>query len=215
MESNSEIKEMGFRSVSSEWKPAVIATLIYGIVVIVINVVGGAFNTQDTSMMAVYGGIDLLLSLFLVLPLQFAYTLSMLEFYRGDKDGATSNMFSYFSGGYSRALSLGCLKWVYELLWSLLFFIPGVVKHYSYAMSFYIAKDNQDLTAEQSIQASMKIMDGHKMDLFLLDLSFIGWILLSCLTMGVGFLFVTPYMENAHAAFYESLVDGGTISVVQ
>ena len=59
----------------------------------------------------------------------------------------------------------------------------------------------------------MKIMDGNKMKLFLLDLSFIGWIFLSMLTFGIGFIFVAPYMENAHAAFYEELVAGAKISV--
>ncbi|MGN1264053.1 MAG: DUF975 family protein, partial [Prevotella sp.] len=58
---------------------------------------------------------------------------------------------------------------------------------------------------DAAIEESMKLMSGHKMKLFLLDLSFIGWFILCCLTLGIGFIFLIPYMECAHARFYEDL----------
>ena len=54
-------------------------------------------------------------------------------------------------------------------------------------------------------EKSMAMMSGHKMKMFLLDLSFIGWAILCCFTLGIGFLFLAPYVEASHAAFYEDL----------
>jgi uncharacterized membrane protein len=87
----------------------------------------------------------------------------------------------------------------------MLLVIPGIVKFYSYAMTPYLRYENPMLSAETLICKSMKMMNGHKMKLFLLDLSFIGWLLLCILTLGIGFLWLIPYMQSARAAFYEDL----------
>lgn len=97
------------------------------------------------------------------------------------------------------------LVMLYTFLWSLLFVIPGIIKSYSYAMTNYILLDRPELSATDAIKESEKMMDGHKMDLFILDLSFIGWILLSMLTCGILVLYVEPYMEATRAAFYLEL----------
>ena len=94
---------------------------------------------------------------------------------------------------------------IYTYLWSLLFFIPGVVKLYSYAMTPYLLKDEPELGANATIEKSMKMMAGNKMKLLKLDFSFIGWIFLSMLTLNIGLLWVTPYMYTARAEFYEDL----------
>ncbi len=97
------------------------------------------------------------------------------------------------------------LVMLYTWLWSLLFVIPGIIKGYSYAMTGYILIDRPELTATQSIDESKKMMDGHKMELFILDLSFIGWYLLGTLTCGLLFFWISPYQMTARAAFYEEL----------
>lgn len=94
---------------------------------------------------------------------------------------------------------------IYTMLWALLFYIPGIVKSYSYAMTPYILLDKPELSATEAITESRMMMDGHKMELFLLDLSFIGWILLSLLTCGLLFFYVAPYMQAARAEFYRTL----------
>ena len=90
-------------------------------------------------------------------------------------------------------------------LWSLLFVIPGIIATYSYSMSFYILRDNPDMDANAARKASIEMMKGNKWKLFCLELSFIGWMLLSMLTFGILLLWVGPYMETAKAAFYEEL----------
>ena len=97
------------------------------------------------------------------------------------------------------------LMGIYTFLWSLLFVIPGIVKSYSYAMTNYILLDNPNMTASEAITESRKMMDGHKLDLFMLYLSFIGWYLLSILTLCIGTLWVMPYQYTAMVAFYEDV----------
>lgn len=90
-------------------------------------------------------------------------------------------------------------------LWSLLFFIPGIVKGYSYSMSVYILAENKGKSALECINESKKLTQGHKMELFLLDLSFIGWFLLGVLTLGIGFIWIEPYRQATIANAYQSL----------
>lgn len=100
---------------------------------------------------------------------------------------------------------LGLLIGIFTFLWSLLFIIPGIVKSYAYSMAYFIKIDHPEYTATQALDESQKIMKGNKMKLFLLDLSFIGWIILGALCFGIGTLWVTAYMEAAHAEFYRDI----------
>lgn len=91
------------------------------------------------------------------------------------------------------------------VLWSLLFLIPGIIKKYSYSMTPYILHEYPELSASEAIHRSRMMMRGHKFDLFWLQLSFIGWFILSILTAGIGFLWLAPYYQTAQAAFYEEV----------
>ena len=97
------------------------------------------------------------------------------------------------------------LRNLYTFLWGLLLVIPGIVKSFSYAMTPFIMAENPHLTAKEAITLSREMMDGHKMDLFILDLSFIGWSILATLSLGIGYLFLNPYMNVSHAIFYRSI----------
>ena len=114
------------------------------------------------------------------------------------------SQFERFGTGFAQKL----LRTLYTCLWALLLVIPGIVKGLSYAMTPFILEEHPEMTASEAIKASMRLMDGHKMDLFILGLTFIGWQILACLTMGIGFLFLNPYMNAAYAAFYRSISTG-------
>lgn len=114
-------------------------------------------------------------------------------------------LFDGFKDNISKSIVAYLLYTVYLIGWSLLFVIPGVVKSYSYAMTFYLLRDNPSLTPTEAITRSREIMNGNKWRLFCLHFSFIGWILLSLVTCGIGMLFVLPYMQVAQAEFYESI----------
>ena len=113
-------------------------------------------------------------------------------------------LFSGFSNFINSFLA-GLLQTLFIFLWTLLFIVPGIVKSYSYAMTFYILNDNPEMSGNDAITASREMMKGHKGELFLLDLSFIGWYILCGLTLGILSFYVVPYVQATKAAFYESL----------
>ena len=103
------------------------------------------------------------------------------------------------------AFCLHFLMGLFVVLWSLLFIIPGILAAYSYAMAPYIMAENPDMTAREAIAASKEMMRGNRWRLFCLGFSFIGWAILAALTLGIGILWLRPYEEAAHAAFYRDL----------
>ena len=103
---------------------------------------------------------------------------------------------------------LGGMLWMMlkVFLWSLLFVIPGIIKALSYAMTPYILHQYPNVPAMEACNISEKMMKGHKTDLFITELSFLGWILLSGLTLGILYiLYVGPYMEMTMAGIYDEL----------
>ena len=145
----------------------------------------------------------------LLLPMSWGVAVAFLEVSRGNNPdlGWLTRGYSRFSEVFLTML----LREIYVGLWALLLIVPGIVKSYSYAMTPYILQDDPDCKYDAAICRSMSMMQGHKMDLFLLDLSFIGWAILCLLTLGIGFLFLTPYWHTARAKFYEELVAGENI----
>lgn len=111
------------------------------------------------------------------------------------------SQFHRFGTGFAQSF----LRGLYCLLWGLLFIIPGIVKDYAYAMTPYILTDFPDMTAGQAIERSKLMMDGHKGELFVLELTFIGWSILAGLCWNLGHLFLNPYRQAARAAFYRQL----------
>lgn len=86
------------------------------------------------------------------------------------------------------------------------FIIPGIVKSYEYQMIPYLLADNPQMTKEEAFAESKRMMQGQKWNAFVLDLSFIGWDILSGMTMGIlGIFYVQPYKDGTHAALYEAL----------
>ena len=97
------------------------------------------------------------------------------------------------------------LRGLYVFLWSLLLIVPGIIKIYSYAMTPFIMAENPDMTANEAISASKVLMAGHKGELFCLEWTFFGWMLLNALTLGIGSLALNPYMNATRAAFYKDI----------
>ena len=98
---------------------------------------------------------------------------------------------------------------IFTFLWTWLLIIPGIIKAYSYSMTPYIVKDmvasDKQVGATDGINASKELMKGHKMNLVIFDLSFLGWNILAAITCGIGYLWVTPYYQTAKANFYRHI----------
>lgn len=114
-----------------------------------------------------------------------------------------------FFGGMFRKMfkkwGASFLMGLYTCLWSLLLIIPGIVKYYAYAMTPYIMMEKPDMGINDAITKSREMMKGHKWQLFWLDVSFTGWMLLSILTLGVALVYAWPYYNAAKAAFYKEI----------
>ena len=112
------------------------------------------------------------------------------------------------------SLLTGILYNVFVAIGSLVFLIPGIIFGYSFSMAFYIINDHPEMSAMDALRESRRLMNGHKMQYFILGLSFIGWMIVGTACLGVGTLWVTSYMSTANAVFYEELIsaDRGSFS---
>lgn len=115
-------------------------------------------------------------------------------------------MFWTFKEDYGGNVLMMFLISLYTALWSMLFVVPGIVKGYSYSLAMYIKSENPNIPASKAIELSTRMTNGHKMDLFVLDMSFIGWGILSAFTLNIlGILYVMPYQYASKAFAYEEI----------
>ena len=187
------LRNQAYEALRGKWTPAVVTSLVFCILL------GVAVSLSRVNallyLIAYLGGASIV-----AIGMLYAY---WDLFTKGTLPEAGA-LFAPFKQ-YARTVGAVLLVFVYTLLWTLLLVIPGIIKAYSYSMTFYILRENPEMTAGDAITASQKMMDGHKMDLFLLSLSFIGWAILASITFGIGYLWLIPYIYTAYAAFYETL----------
>lgn len=153
-------------------------------------------------------GVSTLVSIVTLLisgPLTLGATQIYMSVIRKNRKPEVGQLFDGFSN-FTNAFILYLLNSILISLWTLLFIIPGIIKTYSYAMSYYILADNPSMAPNDARKKSMEMMHGNKWRLFCLDFSFIGWELLSLLTFGILSFWITPYKECAYAAFYQNLL---------
>ena len=125
---------------------------------------------------------------------------------REDMNGNVGNLIFGFKNGYLRNVGALLLREIYIFLWSLLLFIPGIIKGYQYSMVPYLLAEYPEMTTKQAFEYSKRMTDGQKWDMFVLDLSFIPWYLLSVITCGIVLVFhVAPYVEFTKAELYAVL----------
>ena len=131
----------------------------------------------------------------------YKYSLNAL---RGE--GNISDLGSGFDVSYKRNVKVMFFYDLYSVLWAMLFVIPGIIKIYEYRMIPYILADNPEMDKKEVFKLSKAMMKGNKWRAFVLDLSFILWDLLSCITLGlVGTFWVSPYKFLTNAALYDEL----------
>ncbi len=164
-----------------------------GTIITIIAAIGGFFIV-----------VRFLLKIFLFNPLKVGCYQFFRENVHSGKAGLDQLKKGF--GDYGHTFITLFLRDLFLLFWSFLFIIPGIVKLYSYRMVPFIIKDRPDLSATEVISESRRMMQGHKWNTFVLDLSFLGWALLGVLTLGLVSVFWTePYYRNTHAALYLQL----------
>lgn len=156
-----------------------------------------------------------ILSVIVLGPIACGVNACYLKNARDKQKMDVANMFAPFNVDFGGTVLLGLLTDVFVALWSLLFVIPGIVKAYAYSMSYYIKADHPEYDWRQCMDESQRLMKGHKGELFIQDLSFIGWSFIGALCAGVGFLWVNAYADATKAEFYQDLIGASIATNVE
>lgn len=209
MKTCSQYKHLAVETLTGKWGTAILAMVVLVAIYIAINIVA----TQFAQGLGVKEAGEFIGSIFQIalLPIGLGWAYITLKIARYNAP-TVGDLFVGFRGYWRIMLTL-LIKSIYTVLWTLLLIVPGIIKSYSYAMTEYVLIDNPDLSYDAAITASSKMMQGKKWKLFVLDLSFIGWIILCLLTFGIGFIILEPYIGAAHAHFYEDLRAGEEATV--
>lgn len=183
-----DFRNLAWSRLSGNWKNPVLVTLIYLAI------------AMGVSSVTVFGWIA---SVIIAGPLVIGYYAIALKIFKNEPI-ELSMLFDGFKN-FTNSFFLYLTNQLFVFLWSLLLIVPGIVKQYSYSMSYYIMIENPEMSPTEARAQSQIMMQGNKWRLFCLDFSFIGWIILSGLTLGILMLWIMPYMETAHAAFYNEI----------
>jgi len=189
MKENSELKAIARSQLQGSWLDAVIMLLVYCLII-------GSSSITAVGPLVIGG------------PLMLGLTGYYVKKARGEPV-KLEDLFEGFKL-FGPSFLLYLLYSIFLMLWTCLFIVPGIIKGLSYSMSFYILRDNPKIEAMEAITQSRKMMVGYKGKLFGLYLSFIGWALLCCLSLGVGFLWLGPYIYMSVTNFYEDLKQNQT-----
>ena len=196
---NQTYKDRALASLEGKWGSAAIATLIMAIITGGISTVITLPMGSDTVAGLSTNGIWSLLCL----PLEWGFTVYFLSLIR-QEDIRYERLFE----GYKDFIRTFLMEFLYCLavaVGTCLFIVPGIILGIGLCMAPYILKDDPQISAMDALMKSWQMTRGHKMKLFWLGLSFIGWIILSLCTFGLGFFLLAPYMEATFAHYYEDI----------
>ena len=182
---NSELRAEARVDLKGNWIQAILAYVVYAVIESTAAAIGGIGNL-------IIGG-----------PIELGLVNYFLRLKRW-KAAQIEDVF-YGFGHFENSLVLYVVRTIFVMLWSLLFIIPGIVAALRYSMAMYILYDNSELSGMEAMRRSREMMEGNKVRLFGLYLSFVGWAVLCCFTLGLGFLWLLPYIKMTEAGFYEAL----------
>lgn len=212
MKTNQEFKNAAQASLKGNWAPVLVATII---MISVIFIFMGPYSALSTlavngkTVPVTFAAISYAMfafgSLLVFSPMSVGYSYALYQLQSAGDQRVTGNTFRNGFRPYLRNVWGMFLMGLFVNLWSLLLIVPGFIKMYAYALTPYILIDHPELSANQAINLSKKMMKGHKFDLFFLHLSFIGWGIISIFTLCIGLIWLVPYMTTAQAAFYQEV----------
>lgn len=178
-------------------------------ILFLISLIIGVVSIIASSLLSLIPVVGSLAAAVIVTP---AFSLSITRVYLTVIGGGKPEAKDSFCGfdDFWSAFKVNFLVGLFTFLWSLLFVIPGIVKSFSYSMSMYILAENKGKGALECINESKAMTNGHKGELFVLALSFIGWMLLGSITFGIAYIWIMPYMSATFANAYQSLKPAAT-----
>lgn len=208
-------REEAQRKLTGKYGEVILYLILTGIVAGIFTSLTDSFRPDYQDGIMIDQGIPALVTLFSVLGFLFsagiAYSTQSLfiDITNDEQFNVWEKIKIGFVNDYGRNIVLVFMQGLFTFLWALLLIVPGIIKAYAYSMSMYIVNKEPQVQGIEAITRSKTIMSGHKMDLFLLDLSYIGWYLLSILTLGILLLWVVPRHSTARTlVFNEIYYDG-------
>ena len=197
MGNNQTYKNRALKSLEGKWVEGIVASII-------LFLLSGGVSSVVTIPMGEYSGMGFQgFWALLCLPLGWGFTVFFLNLIR-NQDISYERLFDGYKD-FVRIFLAGFLVTFFEALGFLLLIVPGIILGLMWSQTAFILKDNKSLSASQAMAMSKEMMEGHKMELFKLWLSFLGWFILAVLTCGFGFLFLYPYFYSTLAHYYEDL----------
>ena len=201
--SNKDLMTQAREALSGRWGLAVGTLFVYMLILGSINSLPPHHHTVLSS------GVNYNFSfgslIMLLIGGAFAFGVATFSLAIARKEGAKFRML--FSGFkyYVKTLGLYLLMLLFICLWMLLLIIPGIIASLSYSLSFFIMSDDPEIGIMDAIKKSKKMMYGYKWKFFCLNCRFIGWIILGILSLGIGLLWIVPYMYISYAKFYDDV----------
>ena len=209
MKKYSSYRAAARESLRGNWTPAVLTVLVCVVVVEAVSGVAGLpaaplFVAQNLTWgIIVSCALALAAAILFMQPFEYALGVTMLRYYHGDKSRAVANLFDEFIGHWRRYLLPSLLHALIVAVGTLLLVVPGIIFALSLSLTPFVAREQPELTAMGCLRRSRQLMKGRKWHLFVLMLTFLGWLLLGILTLGIGMLWVAPYIYQSLVDFYE------------
>lgn len=197
-----ELKEKAKKSLKGKYKDAIIMIVLLYLISFGVGVVLGTVCVF-LRLENILNILSQIASFIISGLLMFGYNSYFLKVSR-DEEVSYKELFSKTKLLVPYIL-ISLLTFVFVFLWSLLFIIPGIIAAIGYSFVYLVALDNPELEPMEVLKKSKEMMNGHKMDYFVLQLSFIGWALLGVFTFGILYLWLIPYMQVTNANFYNQL----------
>ena len=188
--------QLGGQIFSNQWMMALLLCLISGAITAAAGLLGIGIGA-----LVVTG------------PLAVSLCGSFLAQTRYAREMQIEDLFAAFRSDFAGSFLLALMEAIFIFLWSLLLFVPGIIKSYAYSQCMYIKADHPEYDWRRCLTLSQEMMKGNKMRLFVLDLSFLGWYIVGALCLGVGTLWVAPYHKATRSQFYEDLTSGSGITL--
>lgn len=213
----SKLKRNALEALSGKWGIAVLLNFLVFLLstflptVVEIGLSGGFMEWSMQESPSPIAAIGSFVVTFLLIPLSIASTWFYLAMARHHRPKIV-NVFSIYGdiGMSIKLISTSIVMGIFVFLWSLLLIIPGIIKTLAYSQAFYLLRDHPEYSILEAIRESRKRMKGYKWKYFLLQLSFIGWGFLAVISLGIGFLWLIPYMATTNAGFYNDFIASGT-----
>ena len=202
MKTNSELRQEAKAAMKGNWGMGICVFLVGSLLMSLVAIPQVSYGEESTLGNLLYG----VAMIFFGYPL--LYGINYFAFLRLSRIGElkVENIFGPFNSTYYlKTVCVALLTAIYTFLWTLLLIVPGVIKGLSYFLAPYILIDNPELNAEQAICRSMEMMKGHKMDLFLITLGYVGLGILSMFLLFIPMLWLVPYYLTVYAKFYEEV----------